>query len=110
MTAYRLLIFLNPVDGREDEFNEWYEQTHLDDVLRTAGFTAAQRWGLEVQRGMPMPLRHLAVYQTEADSAEEVMDRLDATRDQRPRSDTIDRDNGAIWLFSELGERHVLDL
>ncbi|HUF96913.1 MAG TPA: hypothetical protein VMM60_02215 [Ilumatobacter sp.] len=110
-TSFRLLMFLNPVEGREDEFHEWYETTHLDDVLRTAGFHAAQRWGLEeVRGGMDMPLSHLAIYEVEADSAAEVLARLDSTRGERAGTDTIDSANSAVWLFSALGERHAVDL
>ncbi len=108
MATYHVLIFTNPVEGRDDEFHEWYENTHLDDVLATAGFTAAKRYGLEMGIGLDMPNSHLAIYEGEGDSAEEVMHRLNSTRDQRDMSDSIDGSQAAIWVFSELGERHEL--
>jgi len=108
MATFTVLIFLNPIEGREGEFHEWYENTHLDEVLTTAGFTAGQRFGLERVVGLEMPNSHLAVYETEGDSAEEVMDRLNSTRDQRQMLDVIDASSVAIWVFSPLGERHVI--
>ncbi len=107
--TYQLLVFLNPVAGREDEFHQWYEHTHLDEVMQTAGFRWSQRFAVEHTVGMEMPLRHLALYETEADSAEEVLDRLNATRDQRQQTDTMDMSSFALWVITPLGERHVVD-
>ena len=104
-----MAIFLNPVAGRDDEFHEWYEHTHLDDVLRTAGFRSAQRFGYDAGFGASVPGAHLALYETEGDSADEVLARLNGTRDQREMSDAIDASNAAIWVFSPLGELHTND-
>lgn len=106
MSTFHVLIFTNPVAGREAEFHEWYETTHLDDVLATAGFTAAQRFGLEVEIGLEQPNKHLAWYEGEGESAQEVGDRLNSTRPDRELSDSIDGSQVAMWVFSELGERH----
>lgn len=51
----------------EDEFNRWYQDTHLPEVLAVPGFVAASRW---VETGINMlglpwvsPHRYLAVYE-----------------------------------------------
>lgn len=41
-----LLVFTNPAEGREDEFNKWYEETHVPDVLAVPGVESAQRYQL----------------------------------------------------------------
>jgi hypothetical protein len=70
------LVFSNPVAGKEREFNEWYENVHLHDVLSTPGMLTAQRFELcdtEMMRqardaGMPVPThRYLIVYEMEGD-------------------------------------------
>lgn len=110
MTTYTVLIFLNAASGREEEFHDWYEQTHVDDVLRTAGFRSGQRFGLEHVVGLPMPNTHLAVYEADAETPEEVIERLNSTRDQRDmQMDLIDASQVAFWVFSPLGEPHVAD-
>jgi hypothetical protein len=38
------LVFSNPVDGMEQEFNEWYDNVHLREVLATPGMVSAQRY------------------------------------------------------------------
>lgn len=109
MGNYQLLVFTNPAEGRDDDFHDWYENTHLDDVLRTAGFVrSAQRWSVDVQVGLPMPNTHLAIYEAEGDSAQEVFDRLNATRGERDMSgaDVMDQSAAAFYVVGELGPRH----
>ena len=44
MPRYNLIVLTNPVDGREDEYNDWYTNVHLDDVLKIPGVVGAQRF------------------------------------------------------------------
>ncbi len=108
MATYLVVVLSNPVEGREDEFNEWYEHTHLDEVLRSAGFRSAQRFHLDAQAGHASSHDYLALYETEGDSAAEVIERLNATRGQRQQSKSIDNRGAALWVFSPTGERHEL--
>jgi hypothetical protein len=73
-----LLVFSNPVDGREEEYNAWYSEHHLDEILAIDGFRLAQRFRLaddaRMTRDTPdAPYRYLALYEVEdrarADSA-----------------------------------------
>jgi len=108
MGTYQVYIFLNPAEGREAEFHEWYENTHLDDVLATAGMRTAQRFNVDTVIGADNANSHLAVYETDGESADEVMHRLNSTRDQRAMSDALDASAIQIWVVSPLGERHEL--
>lgn len=106
MGTYLVMVLSNPKDGAEDEFNEWYEHTHLDEVLATAGFRTAQRFRLEAEVGQPSAHRYLAMYETDGESADEVIARLDAGRDKRQQSRSINRRDAAMWVFTPTGERH----
>ncbi len=47
-----LIVQTGPVEGREDEYNRWYEDVHIPEVLDLPGFVAARRFKLsDVQRG-----------------------------------------------------------
>ena len=73
MDQYKLVVFTNPKGGREDEYNDWYDNIHLDDVLRVPGFYRAQRF--ETARTLPgaePTHKYLAIYEFESDD-------LDAT-------------------------------
>jgi hypothetical protein len=60
----------NPVEGREAEYNAWYDDRHIAEVVGVQGFTTGTRL---VRRrdviGQPTH-RYLAVYHMEADSHE----------------------------------------
>jgi hypothetical protein len=44
MSESMLLILTSPVPGKDSEFDEWYDTTHLPQVCATPGFTGASRW------------------------------------------------------------------
>ncbi len=39
MAKYNLIALTNPLEGRDDEFNDWYTNVHLADVLKLPGVT-----------------------------------------------------------------------
>ena len=62
MAKLWLVVLTNPVEGREDEYNEWYSDRHLEDVLAVEGFEAAQRFEFVPSGLSPdAPYRYLAV-------------------------------------------------
>lgn len=65
-----LLVLTNPVEGREEEYNRWYDEQHLDEVVALNGFTGAQRFKLSpVQREGAEPTHpYLAIYELESGS------------------------------------------
>lgn len=42
--TYFFLVFNSPLPGREDEYNQWYDQQHAPDVVSIPGFVSAQRF------------------------------------------------------------------
>jgi hypothetical protein len=66
------LVFTNPVAGRDDEYNTWYDEVHLGDVRRVPGVVDAKRYELVPTGGdgAPAPAhRYLAVYELDRDGA-----------------------------------------
>jgi hypothetical protein len=106
MDRYLVLVMSNPVEGRDAEFHDWYENTHLDEVLSTCGWKSAERFALSAERGAACGFTHLAVYEAEADDAGSLVETLNATRDQRQQSEAIDLRNAGLWIFSPAGRRH----
>lgn len=41
--GYIQLVFADPADGKDAEFNTWYDTHHAPDVLKVSGFTSGQR-------------------------------------------------------------------
>src|SRR5687768_11444256 len=64
------LVFTRPVAGREAEFDKWYDEVHLPDVVAVPGVRAAQRYVLGDERRDPEvepEFRHLAIYEIDGD-------------------------------------------
>lgn len=104
--TYLVLVLTEPTDGNENEFNDYYENLHLDEVLESTGWRSAQRFKLVDEAGEGCPLPYLASYEAEADSAAEVLQTLSDTRPQRQQSDALNRRTGRAWVFEQIGPRH----
>jgi len=77
MSHCALIVFSNPVAGREDEYDDWYSHRHLGDVLPLPGFRSAQRFKL-AQNEPAAPWKCLAIYEFEADDPAEAVNALTA--------------------------------
>jgi hypothetical protein len=64
-----LVVFSNPVEGREDDYNRWYDDVHLGEVAALPGVASAQRFGLS-QVGPQGRFSYLAIYELDGDPAE----------------------------------------
>ena len=95
MAKHMLLVFTNAADGKDDEFNRWYNEVHLVDVLAVDGFVAAQRFALKDMSGSASPHRYLAIYEVETDDIDGVVERFDQSfprignRINRSRTDDV---------------------
>jgi hypothetical protein len=92
---------------REDEYNDWYTNTHLPDVLAIPGITGARRF--KASDAAPPPdgaPEYCAVYELEVDDLGSVMEELGARAgDGRMRmSDVLQMDPVPQFVIYELVE------
>jgi hypothetical protein len=71
MAKYWFFAFSDCKDPtRADEYNRWYSDTHIPDMLQVPGMAQATRWeAAEPKEGMKR--QYLALYEFETDSIEE---------------------------------------
>jgi hypothetical protein len=73
MAKYVFVVFTEPVEGQDAEYNEWYSDVHIPDVLKLDGITAARRFKLASmtpgQEGHPS---YLALYEIETDDISKI--------------------------------------
>jgi hypothetical protein len=79
MPITNLLVYTNPVPGRDGDFNEWYDNTHVPQILALPMVVSAQRFRLSptgvdgteagslVDSTAPLAHRYLAVYEVTGD-------------------------------------------
>ncbi len=76
MSRYKLLVATNAVAGRDDEFNNWYNNQHIPDALEVPGYVAAQRFalaGVQMPGAPASPWRYLAIYDIETNDLKATM-------------------------------------
>ncbi len=110
MARHILLVLSNADGGRDDEFNDWYTDVHLRDVLAVDGFVAAQRFRVadaQLQPDRPAPHRYLAIYEIEADDPGAPLQALlsGVMSGAIPLSDTLDLPSLATFAFTPITDR-----
>ena len=104
MRRFKMLVFSEPFEGREDEFNAWYTGRHLDDICALQGFTAAQRFLIQsVSMGTALN-KYLAIYDVETDDPDWVIENMFAHRDTpaMPISPAFNLEATTVMLYEEL--------
>lgn len=99
----RFLVFSNAVDGRDDEYNEWYDKVHLPEVLSVPGVRAGARYRVKARDSETPEHRYLAVYDLEGDGeavVREIMTR--SGNGQFRMTDSIDGASAKVALWEEI--------
>lgn len=104
MERHFMLVLTNPVEGREDEYNDWYNQTHLGEVLGVEGFVAAQRFEINaLSEGGPF--KYLAIYEIEAEDPNAIVGKLMEAMPGMNLSKDMDASRLGMWMCTPLTER-----
>jgi len=76
---YVFVVFTRPAPGRESEYNAWYDDQHLPDVLKLPGFVSAARYRYTRVDGTNTASHpYLALYTLETDDIAATQAALDA--------------------------------
>lgn len=111
-----LLVISEPVsEAKEAEYNDWYDNVHLLEVLALAGFTAARRFRmtgeqLASQGGHEgviarFPHKYVAVYEVEADDLAVATDAMNKHGRELTVSDAMAYDRTIAVLLEEISSR-----
>ena len=103
MARYVYTVFSNAVAGQEKEYNRWYNEQHLDDVLRVAGFVSAQRFKL-AQPDPQAPAQYLAIYNIDSNDVQKTLAQLVelAGKPQMPISPALDMQVVKTFLYEQI--------
>lgn len=104
MTKHVLLVFTDPVEGREDEYNAWYNDVHLGEVLEADGFVRAQRF--KVADLMPGVTDHdyVAIYELETEDPGSAMAALRGRMGSFTMTDAANLKDAQMTLASQVSE------
>lgn len=104
----------NAAEGRDDDFNEWYDTFHLKEVVGNCpGFVAGQRYKLSAQQragegtGRPSPWGYIAIYEIEGDDLPAIHEGVVEFVKERgftSHKGALDPTHEA-WVYTETGSR-----
>jgi hypothetical protein len=114
MSKHIMVALMNPADGRDAEFNDWYENRHLPDILGLDGIVSAHRYRVAgPQLEAQPPFTYLTVYELDDGGAEKARESIMAARAERaravaegrtpqvPLSDSL-ADDRQLWLYDAI--------
>lgn len=108
MSKHVFAVLTNAKPGRDDEFNRWYDEEHIPDVLKVPGIVAAQRFTLSPSQRMdpPYPFKYFALYEIDTEDLAQTMRVLRERigTDAMPVSDALDPSRSS-WVFHEISPR-----
>lgn len=104
MAVFVSLAMTNAAEGQEDEYNAWYNNQHVPDVLAIPGIKSVRRFRLSDKSRGEVPYQFLAVYEVEVDDITEVQNEIvrRAGTELMPRSPLMQADR--LFLDYELIE------
>jgi len=73
MPRYKMVVLSKPVEGREQAYNDWYQDIHLGEMVALPGIRSARRYrrALNLVAGDSYP--YMAIYEIEADDLDAVV-------------------------------------
>jgi hypothetical protein len=106
MASYKLIVLSDGVDGRDAEYNDWYTNQHLADVVAVPGFVSAQRFKMRELTMGEFKNKYLAIYNIETDDPDKVMAEMMSRRGTEAMyiTDAFDMDNVNVALFEVISE------
>ena len=107
MAKFKMIALTTPVAGKEDAFHDWYQNTHLPELVAMPGMTGAQRYQLVAKLMGSDTNPWLAIYDIECDDPMAFLGAVgqaSASGKMTP-SDASDMATTYTALFTEYGER-----
>ena len=103
---YKMIVLSKPTAGKEDAYNDWYQNTHLKQMCSIEGVKSAQRFmrTREVVPGFAWP--YAAIYEIETDDIDGVLARIRGVAGSENLwvSDALDTSEIYASIFESFGE------
>lgn len=107
MPNCKLVTMTRPLPGREAEYNDWYQNTHIPELVNTLKMKGAQRFKLVAKMMGASEAEYLAIYDIECDDPADFMHQMGEASASGKFTKSNDGDQSATYasLFVEYDER-----
>ncbi|HEY2089688.1 MAG TPA: hypothetical protein VGH54_27165 [Mycobacterium sp.] len=104
-----LIVYTNPISPERDyDFNHWYDEIHLPEVLAADGFVAASRYRVSdaQAKGVATPAhRYASVYEVDTADLQGALDALLRSARDLDMGDSLDLSTASAVLWEEITPR-----
>ncbi|MBO0852293.1 MAG: hypothetical protein J2P18_00825 [Nocardia sp.] len=99
----QMIVFSTPKEGREEEYNTWYTDVHIPELLAIDGVTSATRYSAPEMPGQGAEHTYMAVYEIDGDPLKVLAQlRENATSGKSKTSDAVDPKNTRITFWEPM--------
>ena len=107
LKRYVFVVLTNPVSGQEPQYNDWYTNVHLPDLVKIPGIKSAQRFRVAPENADPGAYKYLALYEIETNNLAAVQKAIGAAAGTPAMiiSPALDRAKVSAIYFQELTEK-----
>ena len=101
MGKYVMVVQSKAQDGRDDDYNEWYDNQHFGDICAIPGVTGGRRLENVMTLAGEPGLQYLALYEIECDDIGAVMGEMGrrGAEGLMPLSDALDGPASQLWVY-----------
>ena len=106
MAKFKLVALTTPLPGKEDEFHDWYQNTHLAEVIGLPGGVSAQRFKLVAKLMGSDTNQWMAIYDFEGDDPMALLGAMGERAKSGKMTPATTQDMATTYtaLFTEYGE------
>jgi hypothetical protein len=107
MTTHIIMALTNPIEGREDDYDRWFEQTHVPELLAVPQIASAQRYEIAADQLSPVapPYRYLTAYEVDGDDLPTALANFARAAQEGTKTDASDVARRAIWTYTAKGAK-----
>jgi len=110
MTRGVYLVFTNPVSPeREDDYNDYYANVHIPEVVQSDGIVSARRFKLSDSKAPIGPVgdfQYVTIYELESDDLAADFEKHQARRDRGELASSDAMGSPATYAVFELLDEH----
>ncbi len=105
MGKYVMVVQSSAKEGRDEEYNEWYDTIHAREICSVPGILTCRRLKA-TPIAIPAPgAAYISLYEIETDNVGALMaemGRRSAAGEQTP-TDSLDKSSAVLWIYEDMG-------
>lgn len=104
MAKYVMVVQSAAKEGRDDEYNTWYDTIHLREICSVPGVTGGRRLSATPIAMPTAGAKYITLYEIETDDIGAFMaemGRRSASGEQTP-SDSLDKSSAVLWIYADM--------